>query len=124
MSTEQNTSNWPTPQVSDGEGGRKPVTEFTGVTFRSYNAKSNQHFGAKLRDAVEMDQPVDKVLNPDWVEQLMGLPVGTTKLRGVPLGHQRIDRIRMLGNGVVPAQAALAFYILGKRLAKEEDDGR
>lgn len=112
--------NWPTPQVSDGEGGRKNV-EFTGTTFRAYVARSNQHFGAKLRDAVEMGEDESKVLNPDWVEQMMGLPVGTTRLQGVPLGHQRIDRIRMLGNGVVPAQAALAFYVLGKKLFEEEE---
>ena len=44
--------NWPTARTSDAEGG--PIkTEQTEEGFRSYRAKSDQWFGAKLRDAVE-----------------------------------------------------------------------
>jgi hypothetical protein len=38
--------------VSDGEGGRIK-TEMTSGGFRSLRRKSDQFFGAKLRDAIE-----------------------------------------------------------------------
>lgn len=44
--------NWPTARTSDAEGGRIK-TEMTEKGFRSKRKKSNQWFGAKLRDAVE-----------------------------------------------------------------------
>ena len=114
--------NYPTPRTSDAEGGRIETFVEDG-SFKSKRHKSNQTFGAKLRDAVEtfptptardwkgcgnatprkdgkhrMDNleaivkhgPQDPTnhstngknhaLNPNWVEQLMGLPVGWTDL--------------------------------------------
>ena len=44
--------NWPTARTSDAEGGRIE-TEMTEQGFKSKRHKSNQTFGAKLRDAVE-----------------------------------------------------------------------
>jgi hypothetical protein len=44
--------NWPTARTSDAEGGRIE-TEMTDNGFRSKRNKSDQYFGAKLRDAVE-----------------------------------------------------------------------
>ncbi len=44
--------NWPTARTSDAEGGRIE-TEITPDGFKSKRHKSNQTFGAKLRDAVE-----------------------------------------------------------------------
>lgn len=43
---------WPTAKTSDGMGGY-PLTEMTETGFRSLRARSNQWFGAKLKDAVE-----------------------------------------------------------------------
>ena len=43
---------WPTARTSDAEGGRIE-TEITDKGFRSKRKKSDQWFGAKLRDAVE-----------------------------------------------------------------------
>ena len=43
---------WPTARTSDAEGGRIE-TEITPDGFKSKRHKSNQTFGAKLRDAVE-----------------------------------------------------------------------
>ena len=43
---------WPTARTSDAEGGRIE-TEMTNEGFKSKRHKSNQTFGAKLRDAVE-----------------------------------------------------------------------
>lgn len=48
------------------------------------------------------------VLSPEFVEHLMGLPAGW--LTDVPL--LRVDHLRILGNGVVPQQAALAVTML------------
>ena len=44
--------NYPTPRTSDAEGGRIETIVEDGV-FKSKRHKSNQTFGAKLRDAVE-----------------------------------------------------------------------
>lgn len=56
-------------------------------------------------------------LNPDWVEQLMGVPVGTT-LPSIQ-SDIREDRLRLCGNGVVPQQAEFALrYLL--RTGKHE----
>ena len=76
-------------------------------------------------------------LNPYWVEALMGLPQGWTALdgtetemqgtwdddsweEGIPRVikdcHNRIDRIRMCGNGVVPQTAAIAWKVLSERM--------
>ena len=47
-------------------------------------------------------------LNPAFVEWMMGLPEGHVTGRGLP----RSQELKMLGNGVVPQQAALALAIL------------
>lgn len=53
-------------------------------------------------------------LNPDFPEWMMGLPAGWTDTPGV----SRNDRLRMLGNGVVPAHAAVAVaWLLEARAA-------
>ena len=48
-------------------------------------------------------------LNPAFVEWLMGLPAG--HVTDVP-GLTRNQKLRLLGNGVVPAQAAAAYESL------------
>jgi len=75
----KNQGSWPTARTSDAEGGRI-ATEQTEEGFRSKRNKSNQWFGAKLRDAAEMEKPPSMKLNPAWVCQLMGLPSGWTNL--------------------------------------------
>ena len=119
----QEPCSWPTSRASDAEGGRIQ-TEFTGDTFRSYRATSDQWFGAKLRDAVEHDKPKNKRINPDWSEVLMGLEVGTTQLtQDLGTDNNRIDRLRMCGNGVVPQTAERAFLVLLNRLMVGDEQG-
>ena len=50
--SESSSLGWPTARTSDAEGGRIQ-TEMTDQGFKSKRHKSNQTFGAKLRDAVE-----------------------------------------------------------------------
>ena len=56
-------------------------------------------------------------LNSNWVEQLMGLPVGWTAIK---YGENRIDRLRLLGNGVVSQVAEKAFLTLYKKITTIE----
>ena len=86
----KNQGSWPTARSSDAEGGRIK-TERTEKGFRSKREKSDQYFGAKLRDAAEMEKPPTMKLNPNWVEQLMGLPIGWTDLGswGMELSHKQ-----------------------------------
>jgi hypothetical protein len=48
------------------------------------------------------------VLAPPFVEWLMGLPAGYVTALGLP----RTQALRVLGNGVVPQQAAVALRLL------------
>ena len=59
-------------------------------------------------------------LNPSWVEQLMGLPVQWSMLPE-PTSVHRVSRLMLLGNGVVPQQAEVAFRTL---LAQADQDHR
>ena len=76
-------------------------------------------------------------LNPDWVEWLMGWPIGCTRLESITLDWRdwendpadtgeiprttqektnRANRLKAIGNGQVPLVAALAFTILSRRI--------
>jgi len=97
-------NNWPTPNSCDSN---------------TANMKDNHDVDRRyLRGVAIQDKPQGK-LNPDWVEQLMGLPPGWTQLSGAEPGGNRIDRLRLLGNGVVPATAEKAFRTLLGRIDHE-----
>jgi len=91
--------NWPTPAS----------TETDAVGPRPSRIKTNR----KTEYLSRTVNTESKKLNPDWVEQLMGLPVGWTQLSGVTDPNEnRIDRLRLLGNGVVNQTAEKAFRTL------------
>ena len=119
---------WPTPHASCSTGA----------------STQGREGGNNLQTATSLDQEeATNSLNPDWVEQhLMSLPEGWTKLEPVPDGaydewfdamrdgtwwdterglprvttgaKNRVNRLKMLGNGIVPGTLAL-FLTNGKR---------
>jgi hypothetical protein len=85
-----NDPNWPTPRTSDAEGG--PIkTEMTETGFRSIREKSNQFFGAKLRDAVETHE--------SWPTPRAGLPGSCREGTG---GKVLEEEARKHGNWATP----------------------
>ena len=124
--------NWPTPATRDYKGANGYESTLEKL------ADNKQAHMNQLPNAVMIDNGGPCHLNPDWVEKLMGVPTGWTALDGVSNEWQnnwsgdwegntprttdvkkdRVDRIRMLGNGVVPATAAKAWTVLSARLNK------
>lgn len=81
--------NWPTARTSDAEGGRIQ-TELTDQGFRSRRKKSDQWFGAKLRDAVETHEKKNwpTASARDWKDT-----PGMSKERSDKKGLGRIDQL-------------------------------
>lgn len=88
--------NWTTPCAADTGDRKKKYSQ--GGSALSYQAKGR--------------------LNPDWVCTLMGVPVGW--VTPDEESSNRIDELRMLGNGVVPQTAAKAFITLIERTVTNE----
>lgn len=149
---------WPTPRSSEAEhpsrksnnhNGQKGLAEAVNM-WRTPSAsviepKSNV---VKLTGRTPQDPQVglaDQVggqLNPDWVEWLMGWPIGWTSLEPLPADNfaqwldatingawwpnepdiprvakgitNRVDRLKALGNGQVSAVVAAAWNLLTK----------
>lgn len=101
--------NWPTPNCPTGGAGKD------GCSPQGMNG------GTGHREMLKGVFKRGEKLNPDWVEQLMGLPVGWTQLSGAKPGDNRIDRLRLLGNGVVPQTAEKAFRVLLEKIQKPRD---
>ena len=73
---------WPTPRVSDTEGGVVKNVEMNNGSFSRRN-KKGERWGVKLKDAVHHTDPTNGgSLNPQWVAWLMGYP--TEYLKSVP----------------------------------------
>lgn len=77
--------------------------------------------GERRRNSPSLHSQCRGKLNPDWVEQLMGLPVGWTQLSDAEHDDNRVDRLRLIGNGVVPqtAERAIANIISGKEIESD-----
>jgi len=104
-------------------------TPWDGIS-KPHGKKTGHPIQTALADAVEDDGR----LNPDWVEWLMGWPIGWTSFkplaridwpdwavdpadtgetpRTTTVKTNRVDRLKAIGNGQVPACAAMAWNIL------------
>jgi hypothetical protein len=97
-------ASWPTPNMPSG-GPLKDGSAIVGMNGGpGHREVIKKHFGAGAK------------LNPDWVCTLMGIPVGWVSVNDE--GNNRIDELRLLGNGVVPQTAEKAFRTLIKELSK------
>ena len=125
---------WPTPKARDVKGGYiggrirngKVSMDTLDVGVRAYTkgglldqGKNNTN-GKNQGPSKNWGTPdcsdrrsKNSKLNPSWVESLQGIPTNWTQLHGVTDPHEnRIDRLRLLGNGVVPQTAQKAFITL------------
>ena len=84
----ESTKNWPTARTSDAEGGRIE-TEMTEKGFKSKRHKSNQTFGAKLRDAVEThEQNWPTATTRDWKDTISTVPPSRSNPSKQTLGQR------------------------------------
>ena len=125
---------YPTPATRDYKGANKLET-----IEKKINDGKRGHMGT-LPNFVVHKEKTNLALNPYWVEALMGIPQGWTALDGAETEMQgtwednsweegiprvikdclnRVDRVRMCGNGVVPQTAALAWKVLSNKLEDE-----
>lgn len=137
---EDKEGNWPTPRANDWKGADRA---------RDENRSGNRHAGDDQATAVDKRDTDPQMLNPDWVDWLMGWPVGWTSLEPLPeeaLKHWtllsthnvwwnqeppdvprttskrklRTNRLKADGNGQVSLCAAAAFVGLYKSLGEIE----
>ena len=141
---------FPTPTVN-GNNNRKGLSKSSGdglATFvkRSWTTPSASDAGrggtiTENMTGRSLRQEVGGTLNPDWVEWLMGWPVGWTDVsqncnenaghwleqknswfatepveRVTKTREHRAKRIKAIGNGQVPLCAATAFEMLYRRI--------
>jgi hypothetical protein len=70
--------NWPTPVAQSENGGPRPLDG---------GAAARQHLDEIL--GAEAAKEMRGQLNPDWVELMMGYPVGWTAVNGLPVREKR-----------------------------------
>lgn len=114
----------PTPTCNDAKNSTLPP--------------SQQHRDGMAGYLMRNGEPSGGQLNPDWVEWLMNWPIGWSSLEPMPALDwptwerepadvprvatgiaARVDRLKCIGNGQVPACAAEAWRQLHKRLMEQ-----
>jgi hypothetical protein len=125
VQVEEGQRTWPTPAARDWRSDKSQMT-------------NEELYGTKGHP---LPRAVGGQLNPDWVEWLMGIPIGWTDLEPLPEGNyaaweapgwwdeepdiprvgtgmpNRVNRLKAIGNGIVPACVALFLN------AEEEEVG-
>lgn len=115
--------NWPTPASRDWKGGRKLDTL----------EESGRNENNSLPDKVNAKNGDTGALNPDWVERLMGWPIGWSNIEPIDKlefdadwsewerddiprvtknATNRANRLKAIGNGQVPLTCATAYRML------------
>ncbi|QNP70841.1 DNA cytosine methyltransferase [Streptomyces roseirectus] len=127
----------PTPKASDGPHGGPSQRDTSGRYYLpgqavrldgQWVATNGTDYGPAIRrweqvlgrPAPEPTEPGTKGnrrLSPEFVEWMMGADLGW--VTGADLGLSRSDQLKILGNGVVIRQAALAYHALLATLAAE-----
>lgn len=130
LAEEVKKSLWPTPTCRDYKGDRRPET----LEAAGRNATNGLPEAITAADGIHCGGQ----LNPDWVELLMGWPLGWTDItkpchnpipawpadwegdtpRVTQKTPHRVERLKAIGNGQVPAVAACAFVILLDRFCQ------
>ena len=118
---------WPTPRTSE------IAAKHSMEQIRNRINQSGYH--SNLEELVALETPAQGSLSPDWVSWLMGLPIKWTSLEPLPREEyldwlhsqedgtwwqierglprvatgikDRVNRLKCLGNGIVPASLAL-----------------
>ncbi|MCR3746665.1 DNA (cytosine-5)-methyltransferase 1 [Lentzea californiensis] len=104
----------PRPQRTESAGGRdvparRVGSDFEWGQFAPAIRRWEAILGRSAPDPTEPGRRNNRVLSPQFVEWLMGLPPGW--VTEVP-GLSRRQQLRLLGNGVVPQQGAAAIEAL------------
>lgn len=138
---------WPTPTVNgnynrkgasktSGDGLATVVSKWPTPTAPSKNGvgRMDEWGGSNARKSIRGYKESKSKLNPDWVEWLMGWPIGWTSLeplqgatiptwshdpgetgevpRAAHKIKSRVARLKAIGNGQVPQVVNLAWWIL------------
>jgi hypothetical protein len=101
--------NWATPTSRDWKDGACADSAVATNGLLGRQALRTQLAGQSISEP-------SRVLNPRFAEALMAWPINHTRLcecMNQDCLHDRTDRLRAIGNGVVPDQAALALQHLG-----------
>jgi len=123
---------WPTPNASDNRDRGNMENEYI-----KRRIKLNKQIGLSTQ---VKEKAGPGVLNPDWVEWLMGWPIGWSNIKRLKddtilnwsrdpadidviprltkISKNRKNRLMALGNGQVPACVVKAFQILSKGVNK------
>lgn len=120
---------WPTPRASNSSGEhttyRRTPSQRAGkhgLYLQSEVVEAELEAGRIDEEGIERLRRSHGALNPEWVEWLMGFPIGWTDLDAEPVWHpwavepdiarvtdraeRRRDRLTALGNALVPPAAA------------------
>ena len=126
-------------RINDNDGGAWPTGKFATPQSRDYRVGNINRWDDSNRSRNLNDQ-IGGSLNPDWVEWLMGVPIGWTSTEPLNIENYyrwlyltdkkrwwtnepniprlakgvkgRINRLKILGNGIVPA--TLRIFLNGK----------
>lgn len=113
------------PTLSSAAVGRTPSPGRPGRTTLPGSTSSpsvpTSRPGCLLRGSLKRRAPT-AVLNPAFVEWLMGLPAGASCAGGSSPLADRVDRLRCLGNACVPQQAEAGVVRLLQRALDDMSD--